>query len=107
MSKVYVVTGFFRAVNVNNERVRTLTSLTKTLKVFDTAAKAVEYITYENPLKLMQNFPMYNENWEGNWVVDSTDISEDQLTVWHRLVSKTGKPKHWLVILEIHEMEVE
>ena len=105
MTKVYVVTGFFRAINSSTGKV--LTSLTKPLKVFETAAKAVEYITYENPLKLMSNFPMYNENWEGNWAIDSTDISEDQLTVWHRLVSKTGAPKHWLVILEIHEMEVE
>lgn len=105
MSKVYVVTGFFRAVN--NAPAIVLTTQTKVLKAFDMVAKAVEYITYENPLKLMQNFPTYNENWEGNWVVDSTDISEDQLTVWHRLVSKTGAAKHWLVILEIHEMEVE
>lgn len=105
MSKVYVVTGFFRAIN--NETSKVMTTLSKTLKVFDTAAKAVEYITYGNPLKLMHNFPMYNEKWEENWAVESTDISEDQLTVWHRLNSKTGANKHWLVILEIHEMEVE
>ena len=105
MSKVYVVTGYFRAVS--NGASRTLTTLSKTLKAFDTAAKAVEYITYENPLKLMYLFPMYNEKWGEDWVVDSTDISEDQLTVWHRLISKTGANKHWLVILEIHEMEVQ
>lgn len=105
MSKVYVVTGFFRAVN--NKSSVLLTTLSKTIKAFDTAAKAVEYITYENPLKLMYLFPMYNENWGEDWVVDSTDISDDQLTVWHRLNSKTGANKHWMVILDIHEMEVE
>lgn len=105
MSKVYVVTGFFRAVN--NETSKVMTTLSKPLKAFDTIAKAVEYITYENPLKLMYNFPMYNEKWEEDWDIDSTDIPEDQLAAWHRLKSKTGASKHWLVILEIHEMEVE
>ena len=105
MSKVYVVTGIFKAVN--NETYKAIMTLSKTLKVFDTAAKAVEYITYENPLKLMNIFPMYNEKWEEDWVVDSTDISVDQLIVWHRLVRGDDAPKHWLIILEIHEMEVE
>lgn len=104
MSKVYVVTGFFRAIH--NETSRRLVNHSNVLKAFDTVEKAVEYITYTNVLKTMDLLD-YRDDLERNWEVETSEVSDDQRTIWHRLRCKNDSKIHWIVILDIHEMEVE
>ena len=110
MSKVYVVNGEYVALANREGKVRAVSRMWRILKTFDTARKAVDYITYVNIFDALEDPTLltFEDDWKANWIIETITHSDDQKHVHARLIPKGNKNnKHWIVELSITEMEVE